>query len=165
MLDIVVRYLHGALVPFRLASYPSEEPEPKVALPLPPNAILVDTQLVQIDGRLALTCYPTGEQIDLAAVGSELGGLAIEASGEELPDEFARAQGPIPPLGQMLGVPLILDEKVAEYGVICFRVFTQTDVIDIPYDDFARLEQPRLASIASAGELPAARPARPRASS
>jgi hypothetical protein len=38
-----------------------------------------------------------------------------------------------------------------------FLAFSPGDWVEIPYDDFARLERPRIASFAIGGELPAAR--------
>lgn len=153
MIEEVVRYLHGAHVPFRLASYPSEEPEPHAAHRLAADAMLVDTSIFLIDGRPAIVCVPSGEQPSPAAIGAALGGLALEGSTADLADELRYATEPVPPLGQMFGVPLVLDERVAGSSVLVFRVFGESDFIEVPYADFARLEQPRLAPLASAGAL------------
>jgi hypothetical protein len=77
MLDAIVRYLHQAHVPFRLSSYPSEEPFPRAAHVLHPGSLLVDTMLVTVDGRPVIAGFPDGEQPDLAALGSALGGIAL----------------------------------------------------------------------------------------
>lgn len=159
MIETIVRYLHGARVPFRLASYPSEEQLPKAAHRLPVGGMVVDTEIVLLDGRAVLTCFPAGETPDLAAVGAALGGVAIGGTMEELPGEFRYAGRPIPPLGQLLGLPLVLDERVTSCAVLVFGAFGESDYFEVPYEDFARLEQPRIASFASAGELAAVCPA------
>jgi Ala-tRNA(Pro) deacylase len=156
MIETVVHYLHGAHVPFRLASYPSEEAEPKAAHALPTRGMLVDTQIVLLDGRAVLTCFPAGEAPDLAAVGAALGGIAVEGKTGELAGEFRYATRPIPPLGQLFGLPLVLDERVTHCSVLVFRAFGESDYVEVPYEGFALLEQPRVASFASAGELTAA---------
>lgn len=158
MLDIIVRYLHGAAVPFVLSSYPTEPGETAAAHPRTEGAALVDTQLVLVDGRLALACFPHGQRVDLGAVGAELGGLAVETTTDALPDEFRHVRGSIPPLGQLFGVPLIIDERLTACRVIVFRAMDGDDYFDVPYDAFARLESPRPASFASAGELRAGQP-------
>ena len=160
MLDIIVKYLHGAAVPFVLSSYPNEDGMDVAPHPIPEGGLMVDTQLVLVDGRLALVCFPEGEHVDLSAVGSELGGLAVETTAEALPAEFQNVRGTIPPLGQLFGAPIVVDERVAECRVLVFRVMDGNDCIDVPYDAFARLESPRVASFASAGELGAGGPAR-----
>jgi hypothetical protein len=49
-----------------------------------------------------------------------------------------------------------LDERVSSASILVFRVFAESIYLEVPYADYARLEQPRLASFASYGELPAA---------
>jgi prolyl-tRNA editing enzyme YbaK/EbsC (Cys-tRNA(Pro) deacylase) len=159
MLDAVVRYLHSSKVPFRLVSYPSDEPEPKVAHPLPPHALLVESRFVVVDGRLVLACCAAGDHVDLHAIGGELGGNAMDAAAEDLPDALIHAQGEatIPPVGQLFGVPLVIDDRVAQAAKVVFATFG-SDFIEIAYEDFARQEQPLVASIVRAGELAAAPP-------
>jgi Ala-tRNA(Pro) deacylase len=166
MLDAIVRYLHSSRVPFRLASYPSEEVEPKVAHPLTDGAVLVTSRFLVVDGRLVLASTAASDHLDLRAVSAELGGNAIEAAAEDLPEALMRGQGTgeIPPLGQLYGVPLVVDERIAEASMIAFAVFG-SDFIEIAYEDFSRQEQPLVASIVRAGELgPAPRAPRPSAS-
>lgn len=162
MLDAVVRYLHASKVPFRLASYPSEEPEPKVAHPLPPHGVLVDSRFLVVDGRLVLACCAADDHVDPRALAGELGASGVmEAAAEDLPDALmsAQASGLIPPLGQLFGVPLVIDDRVANASKIVFAAFGN-DFIEVPYEDFARQEQPHVGSIVRAGDLPEAPVAR-----
>ena len=157
MLDNLVRYLRSAIVPFRLASYPSPELEPRAGHPLPRRGILVESRVVVISGRSVLACFPADEHIELLALGAELGGHAIEATPDELPEELRELpSSAIPPLGQLFGLPLVVDERVRHCSVVVFRAFGPSDYIEINYDDFARQERPRIASFALAGELPPA---------
>jgi Ala-tRNA(Pro) deacylase len=160
MIETLVQYLHGARVPFRFASYPSEESVPVAAHPIPHHGMLVDTRIVLLDGHAMLAGFAAGEQLDLGALSAALGGVALEGDTSELPHEFANAAGSIPPLGQLFGLPLVLDARVAGCAVIVFRAFDGSDYFDIPYEDFARLEQPRIAAFASIGQLVAASPPR-----
>ena len=162
MIENIVRYLHSARVPFRLSSYPSQEAEPKAAHPLPPHAALVASQILTVDGRAVLVGFPAGERVDLDAVGSTLGGVALEGSTADLPDELRYARGWVPPFGQLYGLPVVLDERLTRAAVLAFQPFGESDYLEIPYEDYARLEQPRIASFASFGELGPARGARPR---
>jgi hypothetical protein len=115
----------------------------------------VETQLVVVGGRLSLVCFAAKAHADLAALSNELGSSVIDAEHEDLPDDLQRFEAPPPPLGQLFGLPLILDDAIPNYGVIVFQPFGESDYFEIPYDDFARQEQPRLASFARAGELAA----------
>lgn len=152
MIETVVRYLHHARVPFRLASYPSEEASPRAAHRLPKGGMLVETEIVLLDGRGVLTCFPAGAAPDLAAVGASLGGVAIAGTTRELPDPLRHAESAVPPLGKLCGLALVVDARVASCSVIVFRAFGESDYFEIPYEDFARLEQPKIASFASTGE-------------
>jgi prolyl-tRNA editing enzyme YbaK/EbsC (Cys-tRNA(Pro) deacylase) len=147
MISKLVQYLHAARIPFRLTSYPSEEAEPLAAHPMPPHSVLVDSMLATVNQSMVLVCYPAGERIDLVALGATLGGVAVEASLDDLPSEFQHAGRPVPPLGQLLGVPIVLDERVTRASTLVFKAFGQSDYFELPYADYARFEQPRIATL------------------
>lgn len=154
MIDDIVRYLRKANVPFRAFSYASPEPRPAVAHPLSPGAQLVDTHVVLVDGKPAIVCIQSGESLNLAALAHQTGATAIESSTAELRDEHRDAPEPLPPLGGVFGVPLFVDERVAQSATLTFRAFNTNDYVEVLYEDFARLERPRVAAFAKAGELP-----------
>jgi Ala-tRNA(Pro) deacylase len=144
MLGTIVDYLHNARVPFRLASYSSEEAQPIAAHPIAHDAVLVETKLVFVGGMVAIVGIPARRTLDLDAVSSALGATAMLATSDELPHPFRQAPGAIPPLGQLFGIAVVLDERIANASVISFRAFAESDYFDIAYDEYARLEQPRL---------------------
>lgn len=156
MLDTIVRYLHDSLVPFKLSSYPSLERIPAAAQPIPRFAVLVDTRLVLAAGKLTIVCYPTNQSVDLSTLSNELGTSVIDVEETDLPEALQRAGAPPPPLGQLFGLPLVLDSSVTEHDCIVFQIFGDSDYVEIPYDDFALQEQPKVVSFSRAGELPPA---------
>jgi Ala-tRNA(Pro) deacylase len=153
MLDRIVRYLHDTRTPFRLASYPSLEELPKAAHHLPSGGVLVEAQVVLVDDRLVLACYPAGGRVDLRALGLELSGIAVEVRAEDLPESLQGMRGSPPPLGELFGLPVVLDEAVSNCAVLVFQPFGESDFLELPFDDFARLEHPRMASFTRAGAL------------
>jgi hypothetical protein len=153
MLDTIVRYLHDSLLPFRLASYPSMEHVPKAAQPVPKYAVLVESQLVLAGDKLAILCFASGDHADLSALGNELDVSVIDAEYDDLPEALKRYEAAPPPLGQLFGLPVIVDEKITRYGAIVMQPFGESDYLEIPYDDFARQEAPKVLSFARAGEL------------
>jgi Ala-tRNA(Pro) deacylase len=157
MLGTIVDYLHGSRVPFRLASYPTEEPSPRAAHPLPPHSMLVDSEIILIGGRVALACFPAGESIDYTALTAALGAATLPGDFSDLPGELASVSSPIPPFGQLFGIPIILDESVTTASTLVISALGGSDFFDIAYDEWARVEAPRVASFASAGELTAPR--------
>lgn len=102
-----------------------------------------------------LACVRDGDHVDLAALGNDLGGTALDALPDDLPDAFIGADGDIPPLGEMFDLPLIVDEALEDCTAIVFRAAGGSAFFEVPYEDFARQERPRIASFARAGELEA----------
>lgn len=154
MLDTIVAYLHGNRVPFRLTSYPTEEPLPHAAHVMPPNSMLVDTEVVLIGGKVALACFPAGEAIDYGALGASLGAVCIAGDHSDLPTALVGIAPPIPPFGQLFGLTIILDETLStSAAILVCPTFGGNDFFDVAFEEWARLEAPRIASFASAGEL------------
>ena len=108
-----------------------------------------------LEGRVALACFPAGEVIDYTALSAALGAAALPAEHGDLPGELASAAPPIPPFGQLYGLPIIVDDGIEAASILSIPVFGGSDFFDIAYDEWARMEAPRVASFASAGELPA----------
>lgn len=154
MLDTIVAYLHGNRVQFRLTSYPSEEPLPHAAHPIPPNAVLVDTEIVLVDGGVVLACFRAGDAIDYSALSWALGSTCIRGDQSDLPSAITGLPPPVPPFGQLFGLPLIVDETVnTGASIVVTPVFGGNDFLDLSFEDWMRLEAPRVASFASMGEL------------
>ena len=154
MLDRIVRYLHESLVPFRLSSFPSPERVPKAAQPIAKLATRVGTQVVLVGDKLAIVCFAEGDVADLSALSNQIGASICDATTEDLPEDLQRFEAAPPPLGQLFGIPVIIDERVTEYASIVMPLFGESDYLEIPYEDFARQEEPRVVSFARAGELP-----------
>lgn len=154
MLDTIVRYLHESLVPFKLASYPSMEHLPKAVYPLPKNSVLVDTQVFVVAGQLVIACWPSNGTLDIPALSTALAAPVIAALPDDLPESLKHREGPPPPLGQLLGMSVVVDEALERYAIIVFQPFGESDYFEVPYDDYARQEAPKVASFSRAGELP-----------
>lgn len=155
MLDRVVRYLRSRDVTFKLVSEAAPEPRPAVTPPrLARHGQLVATHIVLLDGVPAIACVRDGDEIDLAALAAETHATVALGTSADLPAPYTDCGEPVPPFGHELHVPVIADEALSGSSVIAFRAFAATDWIELAWDDYARIEQPRLASFASAGELP-----------
>jgi hypothetical protein len=154
MLDRVVSYLRSHGVSFRLSSYPSPEPLPPVLQPISPGGLMVETCVIMAGGRPAIACLPRGTQLSLVRLTHELGVDVIEGTSADLAPPYKDADGPLPPLGGALGTLVVIDEKVSLASTIAFPAFSSTDILEIPYEEFSRLERPRIASFGIGGELP-----------
>lgn len=156
MLDHAVKYLRSQGVTFRLFSYSAPEPHPSVAHPLRTHegAHMVDTHVVLIDGVPGIACTLRDHQVNYASLGNYLNASVFDGSIRDLPPPFNHASPPAPPLGKLMNVPIFVDEELLASAVIAFYAFSPCDVIEILYEDFSRIEQPRTAKFAFAGELP-----------
>jgi Uncharacterized conserved protein len=66
------------------------------------------------------------------------------ASKEEVEQLTGLAPGSIPPFGSLFKLPTWCDERLAQQPRINFNAGDHTISISMAYDDFARVEQPRL---------------------
>jgi prolyl-tRNA editing enzyme YbaK/EbsC (Cys-tRNA(Pro) deacylase) len=154
MLDRVVHHLRANGISFRLSSQPSPEPLPEVAQSIPPGGLFVETRVLLVAGRPAVAVIPRGAQVSLPALTNELSAEVIEGSPADLPPPFTGAAGSIPPLGSAMGVLTMIDTRVSLASAIVFTAFSPHDAFEIPFDEYARLERPRISSFAVGGELP-----------
>lgn len=152
MIDHAVRYMKQHSATFRLVSYPTSEMLPDVAQRPPPNSQVVDTYVVLVDGMPGLACVPAGVPLDVISFAQEIHGMVMEGTVRDLPAPFNETDF-VPPLGGLIGVPVFMDRRVAS-SVISFRVFGKEDFLQVQFDDYARIEKPRIAVIAVAGALP-----------
>ena len=82
-----------------------------------------------------------------AAVGSEVQLLAED----ECHKLFSDCEpGTVPPFGELYGLPVYLDEALAEDPEIIFSVGTHSDAVRMGNVDFVRLARPRICSFADA---------------
>jgi Ala-tRNA(Pro) deacylase len=55
--------------------------------------------------------------------------------------------GAMPPFGNLFGMAVYVDEALAEDAEIAFSAGTHTEMIRLPFADFARLVQPKVARL------------------
>jgi prolyl-tRNA editing enzyme YbaK/EbsC (Cys-tRNA(Pro) deacylase)/uncharacterized protein with GYD domain len=156
--EAAIGYLRKQGAAFRLTNYPLPEQQPAIAHALRPGAHDVTTRVVLVDGRPAIACVPSGSSVNMARLGSVLGGNVLAGSPDDLPGAFRGASEPIPPLGHLIGVPLFVDEQLTASIMLAFHAFSSGVCIEVAYEDFARIEQPKILPLATAGSLPAAAP-------
>ena len=115
-----------------------------------PGRMLAKTVMVLGDGEMAMLALPAPYQVDLekaaAALGADEARLAEE---EEFEDSFPDCEvGAMPPFGNLYGVPVYVEETLAEDETIVFRSGTHTETMSVSYSDFERLVEPTVAQFA-----------------
>jgi Ala-tRNA(Pro) deacylase len=111
---------------------------------------VVKVVMVLADGELAMLAMPAPYQADLERVAEVLGASEVRLAHEE---EFAPAfpdceVGAMPPFGNLYGLPVYLDEALAEDETIVVQAGTHSDTIRLKYADFERLVRPTVARFA-----------------
>lgn len=151
-------YLRENGVAFRLHHHPRVYTAQEVAATEHvPGRMLVKTVMVRTDHRaegdaeskMAMLAMPAPYLADLERAAEALGVPRVRLAHEE---EFEAAfpdceVGAMPPFGNLYGVPVLVDEALAEDETIVFRAGTHTDTMTIDYADFERLVSPTVVAI------------------
>ncbi len=110
------------------------------------------TVIVKLDGDLAMAVLPASYQVDLQALRRAAGVREAElASEREFKQHFADCEtGAMPPFGNLYGIPVYVDETLAEDREIAFNAGSHYELIKMAYVDFARLVKPEVMEFSSA---------------
>lgn len=113
---------------------------------------LAKSVIVKLDGDLAMTVLPASYQVDLEALRYATGVQEAElASESEFKRHFPDCEtGAMPPFGNLYGIPVYVDETLAEDREIAFNAGSHFELIKMAYDDFVRLVKPEVMEFSSA---------------
>ncbi|MBF8248972.1 MAG: YbaK/prolyl-tRNA synthetase associated region [Bacteroidetes bacterium] len=147
----LLRYLDSNKVEYRVMEHSLAYSAHEVAVStLVPERELAKAILVSVDGRFWMTAlradYRVNTQMIKRAFGSKQVHLAHE---EDLESLFPDCQiGAMPPLGNLYGLPVMVDESLAEDEEIVFNACTHTRVIRMKFKDFKELVKPVILQLA-----------------
>ena len=115
------------------------------------------TVVVKLDGQLAMAVVPASHRIDLRRLQAETGTTTVSLASEaEFKDAFPGCEtGAMPPFGSLYGVAVLVDQAVTRDREIVFNAGSHTELLRLAYEDFARIEKPRILKF-SAGQSSAA---------
>jgi Ala-tRNA(Pro) deacylase len=102
-------------------------------------------------GVLVMLVLPADRRVDLGKVAAVLGTEDLRLAHEaEFRDAFPACDiGAMPPFGNLFGLPVLVDEPLAENDDIVFNAGTHTLTAKLRFADFARMVQPRMASLSA----------------
>ena len=105
---------------------------------------LAKTVMVKIDGKMAMAVVPASHKIDLdllkAVAGAESLALATETEFKGIfPDCEA---GAMPPFGNLYGMPVFVDARLATDEEIAFNAGSHSLLIRMSYRHFEQLVRP-----------------------
>jgi Ala-tRNA(Pro) deacylase len=102
------------------------------------------------DGEYHMIVVPANKLVDFQEVRHSLGlSQARLATEEELAKLFPDCElGAMPPVGALYSLPLYLDSALLDEDTIAFNAGTHRDVIHMRTEDYCRLTQPSIVSLA-----------------
>ena len=105
---------------------------------------LAKTVMVKADAQLAMAVLPASAQLDLAAFRRLTRAKTVSIAAEQdfelkFPDCDL---GAMPPFGNLYGVPVYVEERLADDTEIAFNAGTHNELVRMRYDDFERLVNP-----------------------
>ncbi len=111
-----------------------------------PGRELAKTVMVKLDGAMAMAVLPATKRLELEAIRQAAGAQAATlASEQEFATMFPDCEaGAMPPFGNLYNMPVYADESLTADEHIAFNAGSHAELIQMTYEDFARLVQPRV---------------------
>ena len=115
-----------------------------------PGREMAKTVMVMIDNQIAMAVLPAPSFVDIAKLAAALGvqeaGLCSE---DEFKDAFPGCDvGAMPPLGNLFGMDVFVDEALTRDDEIAFNAGSFHELIRMAYADFERLVKPKVCAFA-----------------
>ena len=107
---------------------------------------LAKTVMVKIDGRMAMVVLPASFKVDLELVkkAAEANSISLATESEFLGMFPECDPGAMPPFGNLYGMDVYMEGKLAEDEEIAFNAGSHLELIKMAYKDFARLVMPKI---------------------
>lgn len=115
-----------------------------------PGKELAKTVMVKLDGAMAMAVLPANYGVDFKALAALAGARKAElASEREFADLFPGCEvGAMPPFGNLYGMPVYVEQGLAEDEHIAFNAGSHKELVRLAYADFARLAAPTVGPFA-----------------
>lgn len=114
-----------------------------------PGKELAKTVMVKADGKMAMAVVPASHKVNLDHLRDVTGAKHVDlASEQDFKGAFGDCDiGAMPPFGNLYGMDVYVSETLAKDEEIAFNAGSHTELIRVPYKDFERLVQPKIAKI------------------
>ena len=116
------------------------------------------TVMVKLNGALAMAVLPASHRIDLRLLQAASGASTVTIANEaEFKDAFPGCEtGAMPPFGSLYSLPVLVDETVTQDTEIVFNAGSHTELVRLAYEDFARVEKPKVLKFSAGASTAAA---------
>lgn len=115
-----------------------------------PGREVAKTVMVTLDGRLAMAVLPATKKLDTELLEKASGANEARlASEKEFMEKFPDCEpGAMPPFGNLYDMEVYADRLLADDETIAFNAGSHAELIQLSYDDFVRLVEPKVAPLA-----------------
>ncbi len=115
-----------------------------------PGRELAKTVMVKIDGKMSMAVLPASCRVDFDLLKAAAGADNVQLAKEE---EFVKLLpecdvGAMPPFGHLHGMDVYVSEELTEDEEIAFNACAHTVLIKMAYEDYERLVNPKVISLA-----------------
>jgi Ala-tRNA(Pro) deacylase len=109
-----------------------------------PGRMVAKVVIACVDDELVMLCLPATCRVDHLKLMHLLGTDNVKLANEcDFADAFPDCEvGAMPPFGNLYGMTVYVDKKLAEDERIVFQACRHTDTVEMSYEDFARLTDP-----------------------
>jgi Ala-tRNA(Pro) deacylase len=106
---------------------------------------LAKTVMLKVDNDLVMAVLPASQHVDLAAIKKQLGAESVRLAVElEFDGYFPDCEtGAMPPFGNLYGLTVLVEETLARDKQIAFNAGSHTELMQLAYEDFVELVNPR----------------------
>lgn len=107
---------------------------------------MAKTVVLKMDGRLVMAVVPATQKVDLELLrkGTTAGSIEL-AQEQDFRNDFPGCEvGAMPPFGNLYGMEVYVEPRLAADKEIAFNAGSHTEVFRMAYRDFERLVKPKL---------------------
>jgi len=138
----------------RVAHIPARSSQYAASLLHVPGKIVAKTVVLRAGKQVLLAVLPASHHVDLEKLAGVVGTPVQLIEEQECYQLFPDCQhGAVPPFGELYGLPVYLDETLADAPEIIFSAGTLTEGIRMGNADFVHLVKPRICSFAEKGNV------------
>ncbi|MFN3872761.1 MAG: aminoacyl-tRNA deacylase [Ignavibacterium sp.] len=115
-----------------------------------PGKNLAKVVMINVKGKLAMAVLPASFKVNVEELKEQLGTDAVKLAHEkEFMNLFPDCEvGAMPPFGNLYGIDVYVEKDLTEDEYIYFNSCTHTELIQMRFDDFQKLVQPKVLDFA-----------------
>jgi Ala-tRNA(Pro) deacylase len=152
----LLRYLNSNKVEFQVLEHdPAFSAHDVALITHVPEREMAKAVLIKIDDHFWMAVLRADQRVNQQMIRRVFGARDVHLAHEEdLGTLFPDCQiGAMPPFGNLYGLPVLVEEGLAEDVEIMFNACTHTKSILMKFKDFRRLAKPVIAGFAEAGAM------------